>query len=361
MESGGGVEHDPRVVAARRLGEELLAPAAAEVDAGSVPRSHLDALGEAGLLALFDPAAPAPAPVTRRVQEVLAGADPATWFVQVQHHSPVRMVAAASTPVRERLLPELLTGRRVAGVAFAHLRRWPQRPVRAQRVPGGWRLDGTAPWYTGWGLNDVMALGGSTEGGQVVFAAVAARAQPGLRASPPLRLAALQATSTVRLELAGLAVADDDVLLVQRVADWLDIDRNGAANVVPAVFGVAERALGALRLASAARGSAAGTAAADALDARLAGVRQRAAALLDDVPAGEQHAERLAARASAQQLMLDATAAYVAVGAGASMTADAEAQRLARAALFLLVQGQTPPARDALLARWASEEAQAAE
>jgi alkylation response protein AidB-like acyl-CoA dehydrogenase len=86
------LEH-PLVEAARRLAKELLEPAAAQVDASTVPRSHLRAMADAGLLGIVAPAevggGGASAAVFREVTEVLAGADAATWFVQAQHHGEV--------------------------------------------------------------------------------------------------------------------------------------------------------------------------------------------------------------------------------------------------------------------------------
>ena len=54
-------------------------------------------------------------------------------------------------------------------------------------------------------------------------------------------------------------------------------------------------------------------------------------------------------RAQAHLLAVRATTALVTVGAGRSMLLDSAAQRLARVALFLLVQGQTAAVREATL------------
>ncbi|HEV8065954.1 MAG TPA: hypothetical protein VGP46_14015, partial [Acidimicrobiales bacterium] len=52
-----------------------------------------------------------------------------------------------------------------------------------------------------------------------------------------------------------------------------------------------------------------------------------------------------AARARASLLALDCAAAVIAAGGGRSMDRRAQAQRLGREALFLLVQGQTASIR----------------
>ncbi|HEY5051431.1 MAG TPA: acyl-CoA dehydrogenase family protein, partial [Acidothermaceae bacterium] len=352
-------EH-PLVETARRLAEELLEPAAAQVDASTVPRSHLQAMADAGLLGMVAPAevggGGASAPVFREVTEVLAGADAATWFVQAQHQGVVRMLAGNAGPAAVRYLPRLATGELIAGFAFSHLRRFPERPVTARRVAAGWRLDGVAPWYTGWGLNDVAFISGVTDDGDVVFGAVPAVEGGGLRMKTRLRTAALDAACTVVLALDGVTVPDDDVALQQPHAQWSAADA-GAADANPAIFGVAASALRLLGDAGAAREELATTQAAVVLGQRIADVRTRCYALADAVPLGEAIDERLALRAVALELLIAATSALVAANSGPAMALTSPAQRKAREALFLLVQAQTASARAATLNRWSASAA----
>src|SRR3954447_10678399 len=154
------VEH-PAVEAARQLGDELLRPDAERVDLEGVPRSHLDALGAAGLMAASD----LPPSAMREVTELLAAADASTWFVWTQHHTPVRTVRRGSSrELADRLLPPLLAGTMLAGVAYTHLRR-PGPPAVAAR-PGrdGWRLDGEIAWLTSWRLADLFCVGAQVAG-----------------------------------------------------------------------------------------------------------------------------------------------------------------------------------------------------
>jgi alkylation response protein AidB-like acyl-CoA dehydrogenase len=352
------VERHPLVAAAHELADELLAPQAAAVDGGSVPRSHLERLGAAGLLGTAAPAAAggsaAPAPVQRRITEVLAGADLATWFVQAQHHFPVRTLAASGT--HPELLADLAAGRTVAGIAFSHLRRWPDVPVAAVRAGGGWRLDGVAPWYTGWGLNDVALLAAATPGGEVLLCLLPAAEGQGLRASAPMRVAALQAAVTVRLTVEGVHVADADVVSRLRIEDWAAADRRVTVNVNPAVLGVAESALRLLAGHGRQRGEPAACAAAQRLAERWVDLRSAAYGLLDGDGDGGRGRdfertvpERLRLRAEAGRLAVEAATALVIAGAGGAMAASSPAQRKAREALFLLVQAQTRDARTAAL------------
>ncbi|MFG2788068.1 acyl-CoA dehydrogenase family protein [Streptomyces sp. NPDC048419] len=337
----------PLVSAARALADDLLAPHAARVDQEGVPTSHIEAVRRSGLLGVGAPrqygGAAAPDAVAREVAEILAGACCSTWFVQTQHHTPVKLLAQAELPVRERLLRPLATGGLMAGIAFAHVRAFPRVPVRASAERGGWRFDGTVPWYTGWGLNDVLLLAGVTEADEVVFAFAEAREQTGLRPSPPMRLAALTAARTVSLELDGLWLPDESVVLRTPQDKFALVDRPRNTNASPAVFGVAEAALRLLDDAGEAK-------TAGALRDRLDEVRRQSYALAGHPVPHERVGERLALKNRAYDLMRAATTAAIVSGGGRAMGLDGTAQRLAREGMFLLVQGQTPEVRDAHLA-----------
>lgn len=328
------------------LARDLVAPAAAAVDAGTVSRATLDALAATGLYgcAVGD----VPAAEVREATEVLAGADAATWFVTAQHHLVARSVAHARTPVRDRIGPDLAAGRLIAGQAFSQLRRAGPPTLRATRVRAGWWFDGTVPWYTGWGLNDVCLLAGRTGGApdEAVFAVVPAVPGPRLTASEPLRLLAMTATRTVALTVDGMTVPDDDVVRVVPIDRWSAADARRTPNVNPAVLGVARASLAGLATADQTRVTGL-AGAVTAFTARLDAVRSAAYRLLDEAPDDEALDERLTLRVAATRLALEVTAAEVAAAAGAAMTAGHPAQRHAREALFLSVQAQTPPVRAA--------------
>ncbi|KUN81394.1 acyl-CoA dehydrogenase family protein [Streptomyces griseoruber] len=332
----------PLVTRARRLADDLLLPHAEQVDQGEVPVGHLTEIRRSGLLGLNAPkeygGAEAPGAVVRETAEILAGACCSTWFVQTQHHTPVLTLAKSEGPVRERLLGRLATGDLLSGVAYAHLRSHPRVPVRATRERGGWRFDGKVPWYTGWGLNDVLLLAGVTDADEALFAFTEARDQPGLRASAPLRLAALTAARTVSLDLDGLWLPEEAVALRTPHRTWAATDRLRTVNANPAVFGITEAALGLSDEATAAR-----------LRTRLATVRAEAYTLTDEAKPHEHLEDRLALRSQAYALMRTATTAAVVTGGGRAMLLTSRAQRLAREALFLLVQGQTGESRRAHL------------
>ena len=312
----------------------MLAPAAEATDrAAVVPQSHLQALAGAGLMGLHRPPAASPA-VVREVYEVLAGACGVTFFVWVQHHAPVRMLAAsANEELRARHLDDLCAGRVLGGVAFAYLRRPGPPAVVATPVAGGYRIDGEAPWVTSWGLAGLYAVA-ARMADQVVFFLLDSDA-PDVRASPPLPLAAMNASATVRLAFAGLYVAEADVLSVVPFAQWQADDRVATAKPNPAAFGIAAtcvRMLGHTRLA-----------------AELDECRRRSYVLGD---AAEPDLDALVeARARSLELAVRAATALVATSGGRAMSADHPAQRLLREAAFFTIQAQTPALRRATLAQ----------
>ena len=345
------------VARAQRLADELLRPSAEQVDRTTVPRSHLDAWGEAGLLGIAGPraygGAQAPAAVQREVAALMAGACASTWFVATQHTLPVTALAASGNAgLRERRLAALCSGELLAGVAFSHLRRPGPPAVRATRVDGGWRFDGAVSWMTGWGLCDVLLLAGRTDGDEVVFVLVEAAEGPGLSASGPLELAAMGATRTVALALDGLHVPDADVVETAGATDWLAADALRTANAPPHVFGLQRECVRRLAETAAARDDGTAAALAHALGQEGVRLRRVAETLLDDVAPEELLEDRLAVRASALELTLRSATALVAATGGAAMSLDAAPQRLAREALFFLVQAQTPPVREAVLQLW---------
>lgn len=359
LDTPSAVADHPAVVAARALAADLLVPAAAEVDAATVPRSHLTALAGAGLVGLAGPVAHggggAPPPVVREVVETLSGACGSTWFVLTQHAMPLAVTAASTNAaVTDRWLRPLATGDALAGVAVSHLRRPGPASVTASRVDGGWEVSGFVGWMTSWGIADVLLLGAVTDDDRHLLALVGAHDQPGLTSLGRMDLAAMGATSTTQLRLENLHVPDDAVVELADRAAWLEKDRCKTANVTPAVFGLLRAALGRLRQVGEKRGDPAILELADALEQEGAALREQAYLLIDDVKAADAVPERLVLRAHANELLVRATSALVVAGAGASMARSDPAQRYAREAMFHLVQAQTGPVRAAEIARFAA-------
>jgi alkylation response protein AidB-like acyl-CoA dehydrogenase len=281
-----------------------------------------------------------PAPAVREIYEDLAGACGVTFFTWVQHHAPVRLLASSpSSGLQQRALPELRSGRQLAGIAFAYLRRTGPPAVAARRVEGGLVVDGEAPWVTSWGLADVFAVAARLEG-DVVFFLLPGRATPAVRPSRPLALAAMNASSTVRLAFDGLFVPDDDVISVTPLEQWQRSDRIATAKPHPAVFGVIRTCCRLLGLPG------------KALDDERAECRALAYALADDPRTDDAHLARMVeARAWSYDIALRAAGALVASAGGGAMQRSHPAQRLLREAAFYSIQAQSAELRSATLDR----------
>lgn len=338
---GSSVRSSDPVATARVLAEEL-APGASATERDGVTRSVLDRLAAGGLHGLLGPAGPPPA-VYRDVAELLAGADGNTWFVWFQHNPVVKALGASTNDaLRDRWLAPLSAGIVQTGVAYSHVRA-PRPLVQAEPVVGGWRLTGDIAWCTGWGLLDLVLLGGTAADGRVVLALVPMAGGPTLAPSPPLRLAAMGGTRTVALRLDRFEVAADDVVAVTDGDVWAAGDAFANANVQPSTFGVAWAALAGLRGHD--------SATAEVLGDRLVEVRRRAYVLADEREPADAIDEKLATRAEALLLGVEITSAYLASVGGRGMDLAHPAQRWAREAQFHLVQAQTGAVRAATLAR----------
>jgi alkylation response protein AidB-like acyl-CoA dehydrogenase len=254
--------------------------------------------------------------------------------------------------LREAYLPALSTGRLLAGVAVAHVRRPGRPPVTATPAGGDWVVDGTVGWFTGWGLSDVFLLG-AQHGDDLLFFLLDAFGQPGLTAGPELPLAAMGGTHTVSLRLERLRVPGDRLVEVVPRARWLGDDVARTANATPAVFGLLHAVVNELLRTGERRSSAEAVDLAHGLAEEGGALRSAAYELIDGTLAAEALDERLRLRAAACELTVRAAAALVVAQAGAAMLRSSPAQRWAREALFHQVQAQTVDVRAAQLRRYA--------
>jgi len=314
------------VAEAQRIADEVLFPAALVTDAADIVwRELLDVLADAGLYGLFVPerlgglgADPATGCL---VIEALAGGCLTTTFVWLQHQFSAVAISASEPAMRSLWIGDLASGRRRSGVAFAHLRRPGPPVVLAELADHGWIVSGSAPWVTGWDRIDLVVVG-ARSGDDVVWLLVDAVASDTMRADR-LRLAALDASATVELHFSAHVVPASRVIAIEPLQEWMARDAAGMRTNGSLALGIAARCARLLE--------------STALDDRIGECR----AALDT--AGIE--QMPAARAAVSVLAVEAAATLVASVGGRSMVRDHHAQRLAREALFLLVQGQTPTIR----------------
>ncbi|AUI62901.1 acyl-CoA dehydrogenase family protein [Amycolatopsis sp. BJA-103] len=324
---------------ARTLADELLFPAAAEVDLkGEVPISHFDALAAEGFYGLAAPKETGgpglDLPVMIQILEAMAGGCLSTMFTWVQHHGLVAGLSLTDrADLRERYLPALISGELKAGASFAAVIPTPPR-LRAERVEGGYLLDGEAPFVSGWGIIDLLQL--CARDGDTIVSAIIDPVAGEQLAVQPLDLVAAQGTSTVHLGFTRYFLADDRVYGKVPYADFIAgntfVSRlNGCAPLGLAAR--AARLLEDLGKADVAAG----------IRAEIDTVRARLDASLADPPSLP------AARAAGAELAFRAAGALVAANGSTSVLAGRHPQRLVREATFLLVAASRPEIKAGLL------------
>ncbi|GAA4874060.1 acyl-CoA dehydrogenase family protein [Actinomycetospora straminea] len=341
---------------AREIAADVLLPAADEVDAtATIPEAHFRALADAGLFGLAAPPEHGGPDVAfddfLGVVETLAGACLATTFTWMQHHGSVRALAATGNDaLRERHLAAAVAGTTRCGVAYAGA--IPQPPLLwATRVDGGWRLDGTAPLVTGWGLVDLLQVSARDAAtadaddaeARIVTVLVPASAPAGVTVHP-LDLAAANGSRTVRLQVDGWAVGDDAVVATPTRAQFLAGQHASARVNGCLALGVAGRCAALVEEVLVEAGEEAGG------EAVAATLRKALDAARDDLDAALADPDAMpAARAAASALAVRAAATLtVAVGSRA-IVGRHPARRLAREAAFTLVAAGRPGIRAALL------------
>lgn len=230
---------------------------------------------------------------------------------------------AAPAPLRDRLLEPVVKGELRGGIALAGL--LPDPPLlRAERVEGGWRVEGESPWVSGWGYVHLLLVAARVDANHVVMAVIDAVDAPGL-SSERMRLIAADASITVRLRFDALFVPDSCVVRVR------ELDPNQAPD--EGLRGNGSLALGITRRCCAILGPS-------PLDDDLRRARQALdRASPADMPLARAVASALSVRAAA--------GLTVATGSAASL-AGSDPERLTREAAFTLVFGSRPAIKAAL-------------
>jgi len=315
--------------AARRIADDILFPSALDTDAAEVvPHANLDALADAGLYGLHAPVEygglGASAATLFDAVEIISGGCLTTAFVWTQHLGAVYAVLASRRDeLHKRWLRRLATGELRAGLSLSAIRPGPAS-LRAVERNGGWALNGSSPWVTGWGRIGVVYTGARTDDGRMVWSLVAAEESASLRVEP-VRLIAVNASATVELTFDDHPVPTDSIVSVVPYREPPPHDGGGRHNGSLAL-GVASRCC------------------------RLIGETP----LRDEVDAARRQLneadefEMAAARASACEVAVRCASALVVHTGSSAAVARNHAERLVREATFLLVFGSRPAIRDAL-------------
>ncbi len=348
--------------AIREIADEVLRPAAEESDQADGPNlANFKALAEAGLFGMSMPEEYGGLNISgamqREVTEILASACGVTTFVQGQHHGSSRMIANGPNQLlKQHLLPDLVAGRTLCAISFAYLRR-PGPPVlRAEATEGGYLLEGTAPWVTGWGLMRQVVIGAGMPDGRFgyfwvpgdrnefpeVFEGCHIPDNPGLlTASKPLPLCAMNASATVELTCSQLFVPSEHLLSYSDRETMARNDKNGILGGTALPIGCAAGSVRLLCEIAERRKIAAVSHAADKMKDELSRLRSEVHNWQGHGENEERFRRAVELRAWAIQFAVRAAHACVTASSGAANSLTHPAQRLFREAMFYTIQAQT--------------------
>jgi alkylation response protein AidB-like acyl-CoA dehydrogenase len=337
---------------ARRLADEVFRPRAEATDQGGIDgpiRENVRLLANAGYYGLGIPpefgGLGADDATRREFTELMASACGATAFTQQQLHAGGGFVGGSSDEdLKRELLPKFASGELLCGIAFSHLRRKGPPMVRATRTDGGYVINGEAPWVTGWGIVDAIALGAAVDGtGDHLFAYVPKTTpEDGITATPALPLAAMAASDTVEVAFNNVIVPDRYILYIRPAESLRRADFCGITGHAVFPLGCARGSVHYLRALAAQRGSSHLETVANAFEREIAACRKETliwTGACVDLPDYKEHALR--ARSEAIVLATRAAHAAVAATGGSAHLLHNAPQRLMREAVFYTTLAQT--------------------
>jgi alkylation response protein AidB-like acyl-CoA dehydrogenase len=347
----------PNDAALAELCEALRVRTAAIDASGAWPADSLRLCGEAGVFEWFlennfggqkwsDP------DVTRGYL-ALSQACLTTTFIITQRTGACRRIAVGDNDaLKERLLPDLVSGRSFATVGISHLttsgRHLKKPMLAATRVAGAWRLEGVAPWVTGAEAAEHVVVGatvlddaGEPTADEVLLAASTNRR--GVSTPPAFAMVALTASRTGPVRFEGAVIPDEYVISgpIPEVLKHGVGAATGGPQTSTLALGSATASLALLRAEAAKRPD---------LEAPLAALTAEHAEVLADLhaaAAGEPRCSSESLRQRANSLVLRASQAALTATKGAGYLADAPAGRLCREALFFLVWSCPQPVQHA--------------
>ncbi len=336
--------------------ETHVRPRAQEIDQSvSALKEVVDEMGRQELLALRRPRAYGGPELSeggfRQFQEMSARYSGALSFLTTQHQSAVGMLAKSENEaLKTEYLPQMGNGALLSGIGFSQLRRAGPPIMRAEPIPGGFRLEGQVPWATGLGFFGEVLVGATLPDGRAVFGFVPFRETPEIRVGPVMRLASLESPQTVAMEFSGHFLPSERVVF-EKEAGWAP--RNDMINIVLQghfALGCAMAGIDVVRQAFEAKKLDFLNETAEALEAELNACRTATLSVGGGMDS-EVTEDKLKIRAWAIELAVRCGHAAVTASSGAANSLKHPAQRIYREALVYTVSAQTTDIMRATLAR----------
>lgn len=277
-----------------------------------------------------------------RGYRALSSVDLTTTFVLTQRDGACRRLESSENlELKERLLPALTRGDIFATVGISHLttsRRHLKTPVlRAERVDGGFILDGFSPWVTGADHADYIVVGATLMDGpeatSLQLLACVPTNLPGAKAGEPARLVGLSASRSGPFYLNKAFVGDEWLIAgpVENVMASGSGATTGGLGTSTLAVGLTRAALGFIENEAANRPE---------LREALEALQQEAAEIESDLFAavrGEPVCANDLLRQRANSIVLRSAQAALAAAKGSGYVVGHPAGRWCREALFFLV------------------------
>ncbi|BDI32844.1 acyl-CoA dehydrogenase [Capsulimonas corticalis] len=334
---------------ARELADGVFRPRAQDADQGDIHGQvgeNIRLLAEAGYFGLGISAEHgglgADEETRREYAELMASACGVTAFVQQQLHAGGFVGGAPDEAFRREMLPQFASGKKFCGVAFAHLRRPGPPTVTAERVSGGFLVNGVAPWVTGWSLLDGFSLGAVMADEHLFVYVPKEGNEKALTPGPRIPLAVMNASDTVQVTMTDLFVPERALLSVRPTDALRQSDHCGITGHVYLPLGCARGSIDYLRALAEKRANARLIEVADAFAEEVDRCRAEALAWTGACANLPEYKERaLHARASAIVLAVRAAHAAVTATGGSAHLLTQPPQRLLREAIFYTTTAQT--------------------
>lgn len=339
---------------------ESVAPLASEIDRDpEVLRDALKGLGDRSLLALRVPQFWGGAEVSevtfRSFQQLIPRYSGALAFLQTQHQSAGGLLATSENEsLKRQYLPRMGKGEVLVGVGFSQLRRKGNPAVKAVPVGGGYQINGTVPWVTGFSFFQDFILGAVLPDGRELYGiAPLVRTEPetggAIALSEPMELAAMASTNTVSATFTNWFLPEEGVLFVKKAGAIQESDRQNVLHHGFFALGCAKAGLDILEEAAKTKQLSFIQLGFDSLNEEFSRCQS---AMIQALPANSTSwEERLQLRAWAIHLAQRCANAAVTVSSGAANSTYHAAQRVYREALVFTISGQTTAVMEATLAR----------
>jgi len=260
-----------------------------------------------------------------------------TTFVITQRTGACqRIVASENEPLKQRLLPDLVSGASFATLGISHLttsRRHLARPVmRAEIDDDELVLDGFSPWVTGGDRAQTIVTGATMDDGRQVLVALPA-SLPGVSTDEPARLVGLSASRTGAVRCRRVRVGRQWLLSgpAENVMSGGQVGNTGGLQTSTLAVGLASAAIDFLRTESDQRPD---------LGEPMRALEEDHRAILADLlgmAAGEPECTKEELRTRANSLALRSAQAALTAAKGTGYVVGHPAGRWCREALFFLV------------------------